>query len=308
MNKILSWVLGFIISLSLATVTYAMVFNISFTDDGTKQIVTIESWKSIVFSLSKKIDSINFNKDSGFTIRTLEGWKWIDMTDNVSDYTPMKGYMIRNISEWNLIITMNLKNIIDINDTIFQKTLKAGWNLVWPAYKNDKSGLVENIDAFGNSNYSHIADFTGNGFYFSGEVIIIDWKVKENNLDIRNKNELANVQFVEWLAYAVFVSNDTVIPGSQKLTSEQIISWETNISNESTISWEVNISWESNVNQCDYISQSMWLCTCGDIQNALWICDEQIISWETNISNESTISWEVNISWESNISLTWSTE
>ena len=50
--------------------------------------------------------------------------------------------------------------------------------------------------------------------------------VNNSNLQIKNKGELADVIFVEWLAYAVFVSNDTVIPGSQKLTAEEIISGE----------------------------------------------------------------------------------
>jgi len=239
MKKILTIILWVIFSLWLATFSYAMVFNSYLNDDWVNQTIEVPSTKSIVFSLSKKIDEINFSKDSGFTIRTLEWWKWIDMTDNVDDYQPMKWYMVRNISEWNLKITMKLKNISSINDTIFQKTLKAGWNLVWPAYKNDNAWIVENMDAFGNSNYSHIADFTWNGFITSWEARIakqtISWEVqiteenktfadatvRDNQFQIKNKNELANVKFLEWMAYAVFVSNDTVIPGSQNITTNE---------------------------------------------------------------------------------------
>ncbi|MDQ7009266.1 MAG: hypothetical protein Q9M94_03160 [Candidatus Gracilibacteria bacterium] len=234
MKKILLGILVTVISLGLITFSYAMVFNGFLTDHGINQKVIVPSGKTIVFSLSKQIDSIDFSKDSGFTIRTLEGGEWIDMSDNISDYTPMRGYMIRNISDGNLEITMHLKNITDVNDTIFQKTLKAGWNLVGPAYKDDEQKMVNVLNSFGNSHFSHIADFTNEGFFniqsintISGEVksfnngktffeigaskkdngINIDSSVK--NLKIKNKNELANVIFLEGLAYAVFVSNDT---------------------------------------------------------------------------------------------------
>lgn len=302
MRKTLKLILWLIIMLLLASFSYAMVFNSYLVDNGTSQIINIPSNKSMVFSLSKQIDSITFSKDNGFTIRTLEWWEWVDMTDNVSDYTPMKWYLVRNISDWNLEIKMNLKNITSINDTIFQKTLKAGWNLVWPAYKDDNAGLVKNIDAFGNSNYSHIADFTGQGFIIyweskiskntiSWEVIIeesdsnfINSTVKESEFQIKNKNELANVVFVEWLAYAVFVSNDTVIPGSQKITSEE--NSKENIDDLfDDLFWE-----ESNTGSLDFIYNTA----------IKWLFDDKILlAWS---NNQTIYNFELN-TWSQNITI-----
>ena len=241
MKKILLLIIS-IVSVLIATITSAIIFyNTTVTEDGNHQVITIAPQESIVFSLAKIIDSIEFNKDSGFTIRTLEWWVWIDMSNDPADYTPMKGYIIRNNNSDNLIIDIYSKNITDSNETLFQHTLKAGWNLVWPAYKNDEYKMVNIFDFLWNSNYSHVADFTWEGLMKEYKKDTYTWEVKiykkqtyswevtikyntwinhlnKWNTQIKNSIELTDMRTFEGLAYWVFVSNDTIIPWSQDLS------------------------------------------------------------------------------------------
>jgi competence protein ComGC len=65
MKKILLIIIGTIISVFIISITSAIVsYNNTVIEKGNHQVVTINSNETIVFSLSKKIDSINFNKDS----------------------------------------------------------------------------------------------------------------------------------------------------------------------------------------------------------------------------------------------------
>ena len=129
MRKILLLIVWITLTIWLATFSYAYLLNVSNAPEHWNvQKVIVPQWKSIVFSLSKTIESINFNKDSGFTIRTLEWSQWIDMSDQAEDYTPMKWYIIRNVQEWNLEIDITFKNITNVGDLILTKTLKAWWN------------------------------------------------------------------------------------------------------------------------------------------------------------------------------------
>jgi uncharacterized membrane protein len=67
----------FFIALSLfllviTSVSAVVFFSTNVTEEGNHQIIRIAPNQAIVFSLSKIIDRIEFNKDSGFTIRTLD--------------------------------------------------------------------------------------------------------------------------------------------------------------------------------------------------------------------------------------------
>ena len=228
MKKILLLISWVALTIILATFSYAYLLSGNNTAEyDNMQKVTIPEGKSIVFSLSKHIESIDFNKDSGFTIRTLEWSKWIDMSNDVADYIPMKWYIIRNASTWDLTIDIIFKDITDVNDTFFGKTLKAGWNLVWPASKDDDQKMVTPLDAFWKSDISHVIDYTWNGFIDGDEFTWRSWKylwearieILGDSLDVKNSEELINLKVIEGFAYAVFVSNDTTIPWTQGLSS-----------------------------------------------------------------------------------------
>jgi hypothetical protein len=50
--------------------------------------------------------------------------------------------------------------ITSADQTLYQKELKAGWNLYAPAVKNDYCTAVKTSDALIGSNYSQIIDFS----------------------------------------------------------------------------------------------------------------------------------------------------
>jgi hypothetical protein len=50
--------------------------------------------------------------------------------------------------------------VTSADQTLYQKELKAGWNLYSPAVKNDYCSAVKASDALQGSNYSQIIDFS----------------------------------------------------------------------------------------------------------------------------------------------------
>ena len=120
---------------------------------------------SQVISFAQKIKSINFSLDSGFTIRTLEWWTWKDASWKIEDFQPLKGYLVRNFSKKPLIIKANYAPVTKMEDAFFSRELKAGWNMVAPAYKNDLCRAVTINNWLGDSlPYSSILDVTGIAF------------------------------------------------------------------------------------------------------------------------------------------------
>ena len=220
MKKIILLLLTFIIA-SVATYTYWSQVVTLITESGKYEKITISSWEATVFGFPRKIENIEFSKDSGFTIRTLEWGIWRDLSDDITDYSPITWILARNMSEWDLVITATYAEVTSIENTIFQKSLKAGWNLISPAYKDDISWVVNTDNALWDAlPYSQVLDFTWNGFVYSGENVIDtpNHNLNDTWYEIKTKAELTNVDLIEKLAYGLFVNVDSVVSGSQKMT------------------------------------------------------------------------------------------
>lgn len=235
MNKIFTkkYILSLLSIVTLilwASLYAASVTKITDNQDLNSVQITVDSWKSVVFSFSRIVDNVAFSKDSGFTIRTLEWSEWINLSNIAEDYTPMKGYLVRNNSEWSLIITANFLAITNETYTSFQKTLKAGWNLVWPAYKDDENWFTDISTIFG-ENYSQIVDLTWNWFSnktSSWEFIddsLVDTpyiEINETNYQTINQGQVyVNDRVNEILAYAVLVDSDVVLDWTQLLSAQE---------------------------------------------------------------------------------------
>ena len=245
MKKVWIWLITLIL-LSIAAFAYWSQVITLITETGKYEKITIASWEATVFGFSRQIDNIEFSKDSGFTIRTLEWGTWKDLSASITDYSPITWILARNISDWDLVITATYADVTSIEKTIFQKSLKAGWNLISPAYKNDINGLVKTKTALWDSlPYSQVLDFTWNGFVYSGENLITtpNHDLNNTNYQIKTKSEIENTSLIEKLAYGLFINIDSVISGSQKMTSDDS---------------EFIYSGENEI--CDEVSQLLGLC------------------------------------------------
>lgn len=185
---------------------------------------SVPSWEAIVFSLPKKVESIQFSKTDGFTIRTLEWGVWRDMSDQVADYYPLQGYMVRNFWSGALSIDVDYALLSSVEETLFQKSLPAGWNLIGVAYKDDDFDKVDSSDGLWESlPYSQIIDFTGANFnknYYSGEAQV-PGQVFDNHINIASKSEMTNKTLFEKFAYGVFVNVDAAISWTQHIDESQ---------------------------------------------------------------------------------------
>lgn len=296
MKKIIISIISFILLSTSVLAVWTWYYDNTISVSQNKQTVKVWANKIIVFSLDKQIKDVSFSTDSLFTIRTLEWWNWIDMTNNPSDYTPLKWYMVQNHNSFDLNITFTFKDVSEVNKTIFQKTLKAGWNLVWPAYKNDIDKKVGILDFLWNSNFSHLLDLTWDSLVYSWENQILtkktySWEVPiQNNTaithevnwnsQILNSSELNNIKVIEWIAYWIFVPNDTVIPWSQ---NKYVYSGENQICDE--VSQLLGLCWE----QYNYYIESA---------NALaqkWIINNNSTNTDNYFVNNNIDRWEIAI-------------
>ena len=237
------------------------------------EYIYIYSGETKLISFPRKVETINFSKDSGFSIRTLIGWEWTDMSNNPEDYEVMQWYIVRNFGNERVNIHVTYSPIISADQTLYQKELKAGWNLYAPVVKNDYCSAVKTGDALQWSNYSQIIDFSNMWFkkYFSNEVSIDhvysgetlffnkyngnpqDFR-EDGNYSIKNNLEAENSYIYEGWAYGVFVNNDTLVSGNQNITdasgnelikynSHPLVIFKNNSSNELDIvdNWETEL-------------------------------------------------------------------
>jgi hypothetical protein len=201
------------------------------------EYIYIYSGETKLISFPRKVETIEFSKDSGFSIRTLVGGLWKDMSNNPDDYEVMQWYIVRNFWEERVNIHVTYSPITSADQTLYQKELKAGWNLYAPAVKNDYCTAVKTSDALIGSNYSQIIDFSTMWFkkYFSNEVSIDhiysgetlffnkyngnpqDFR-EDGNYSIKNSWDAGEDFIYEWSAYWVFVNNDTLVSWNQNIT------------------------------------------------------------------------------------------
>ena len=208
---------------------YFMTSITAFFTDPVEENIYIESGDAIVLSFSQQLESIEFSKTSWFTVRTLEGGEWRDMSNDISEFQPLNGYLIRNFSDGELHIHARYASVANVENTLFQKSLRAGWNLVWIAFRDDTRGQVLPSQWLGDAlPYSQVVDFTGIGIGTVQEWALYSWEailgsptnpsnLVSWNLDIRTRSDLDNAILYENLAYGVFVNTDSVIAGSQQI-------------------------------------------------------------------------------------------
>lgn len=229
------------------------------------QSIGIYSGETKLISFPRKIETINFSKDSWFSIRTLIGGEWIDMSNNPDDYEIMQWYIVRNFGNEDVYIQVKYAAIASSDQTLYQKELKAGWNLYAPAVKNDYCNAVNVWDSLNWTNYSQIIDFSSMWFkksfsnevsidhIYSGETLFFNkesWhpqKFREDgNYTIKNSGDVSEDFIYEWGAYWVFVNNDTLVSGNQNITDSsgrELIKYN----NHPVIVFQNNLNTELNI-------------------------------------------------------------
>ena len=182
-----------------------------FTSDYSGWTITIESGVSQSISFANELWSIAFSKSSDISVRTLEAGIWRDVSNTLSDFKPLKWYIISNHAWENLEITYTYKANINSLDALIQRTLSPGWNLIWIARNNIT--WVETIeDGLGYwLDYSQVVDFTNSNFWNTQSS-----KLFADNFYVKSRGNSWYLQ--EGKAYAIFNSNSITFWGTQNLT------------------------------------------------------------------------------------------
>ncbi len=292
----------FLILIPLLFIGIFSVFALSYRSDVIwvvswwveKEKIVVWYWESIVFSFPKRVKSIDFSQTTWFTLRTLEWWVWKDVQLSNSEFQPLKWYLLRNFSNKDLIIYATYDDVSVVENTIFQKTLYAWWNLIWVAHKDDVSWKVSSSSWLWDSlPYSHVLDFTWNGFnLWSLTKWIYSWEPSINNninnnvsdnYNILPKSSVVSLWLNEKLAYWVFVNNDTMIAWSQNLTNVELDAYNSN--NDDLIG---DLLW--NIDLWTY-ELSAFIIPLSDVNNIVWTHD---ITW---------LMFDLSLSWPQYITL-----
>ncbi len=85
----------------------------------------------------------------------LENWQWVSVPANATNIKPLEGYMVYNNNTSNVTMTLNYKTWVTANESLLQKSLNYGWNLLW---------IVTISNPFNNITWATMSvDFTNNG-------------------------------------------------------------------------------------------------------------------------------------------------
>ncbi|MCH8518136.1 hypothetical protein LAT59_00005 [Candidatus Gracilibacteria bacterium] len=186
----------------------------NFTSDYSGGTITIEAGESKSISFANELSSIEFSKSSDVSVKTLEAGVWRDVSASISEYKPLRGFIISNHAGESLEITYAYKANIDSLSALIQRSLSPGWNLIGIARNNNALGIESIDDGLGfGLDYSQLVDFTSSNFANSNSS-----KLLSNNFSIKSKGASGYLQ--EGRAYAIFSSNATTFGGTQNLTDD----------------------------------------------------------------------------------------
>ena len=231
--------------------------------------ISVNPWESKSISFPQELQSINFSKTSDFSVKTLEWWIWKDVWSSLSNYSPLKWYIVNNFS-WDVLdIGYTYKPNISLNSSLIQRDLKAGWNLVWISQQNTIWERVRAIFGFGYSlPFSQMIDFTSSNFDSSNS-----WNDLDSTFHISWKSEASSRYIFENKAYAVFNNVDSLYSWVQNFTD-----WNGYVINEESI-----YDWEER--------------ECDEVMDALGICEMEESNWNEwvwfSLSPQTPVDWNI---------------
>lgn len=148
----------------------------------------------------------------------ISGWSTLGDLGQ-TEFTPMYGYFVNNKTGKNQTLTLNYKKDINPSEALFERTLKAGWNVVGvanPAYALKQNAIAgEDRDNVGN-----ILNSAGNGIssvldFNYGQARRNDVKISETwDAKVFSQSYLMN-DWLETKAYGVYLSSPAVYSGYQ---------------------------------------------------------------------------------------------
>jgi hypothetical protein len=66
-----------------------------------------------MISFPEKLKEINFSQNKDFNVKTLSGSTWINiLSNNVSEYSPLRGYFVNNYGDQDLVISYKIQEQI----------------------------------------------------------------------------------------------------------------------------------------------------------------------------------------------------
>ncbi|MFA5917643.1 MAG: hypothetical protein WC850_05420 [Candidatus Gracilibacteria bacterium] len=191
------------------------LFFITSSVFATDNVITIgKGWS--VFSTPKILSDISFsNTDyfnvtpnptgAGLTFYTLENGVWQSVAVSPTTIKPLNGYMVYNSTQYAIFANLNYKGGVTPGESLFSKTLNAGWNLL---------GVTSQYIPFSTigQNATMGVDFTyskanGNGAYN----IVSDYNTYIGN------SYIANIATTLGESYGIFMSQSGVYGGNQSL-------------------------------------------------------------------------------------------
>lgn len=163
--------------------------------------VTLKSgWN--VFSTPQVLSSLSFSNGTAawLSFYKLEGWVWAGttVTPNTTNIKPLEGFIVYNSNSSSVQAYLTYSTGLTPAQKIFQKSLSAGWNVVWIT---TTSAPLTTIGTPATAS----VDFTNGGA-----------KLNEVDSTFATTNWNVNVATPElWEAYWVFMSTSWIYGGSQ---------------------------------------------------------------------------------------------
>jgi len=261
--------------------------------------ISVNPWESKSISFPQELEYIHFSKDSNFSVKTLEWWIWKDVWNNLSNYHPLRWYIISNFS-WDVLnIDYKYKSNISLSNSLVQRKLPAWWNLVWVCQKNDEQEKIKAIFGFGYSlPFSQMIDFTSSDFAMNNT-----WNKLDSVFHIYWKSQANSKYVFENKAYAIFNNVDSMYSWVQNYTdSNGNVIYDNN--DEDDNSWyeedddEFN-NWEFELEEQWFHSRSILLASWIEAvvykaKLSVYYNDIFINNLKLKLSSDSTLSQKLN--------------
>lgn len=195
-----SWTSTLILTAKVAGTVFTSAGSIVTTGNVDRTVTLKSGWN--VFSTPQVLSSISFSNWTAvwLSFYKLEGWIWAGttVTPNTTNIKPLEWFIVYNANSSSVQAYLTYSTGLTPAQKIFQKSLSAGWNVVWI------STTTAPLTTIGSAATASV-DFTNGAA-----------KLNEVNSSFATTNGNVNVATPElWEAYWVFMSANWIYGGSQ---------------------------------------------------------------------------------------------
>ncbi len=175
----------------------------------------IKSWENAMISFPEKLKEINFSQNKDFNVKTLSGSTWINiLSNNVSEYSPLRGYFVNNYGDEDLVISYKIQEKIRNHEKIISHDFSKWWNLIGFTSDNAQKNSIKLNSLSNSENYEKIIDFTADIFWENQNTLKF-WNVRSTV----EKSNFVNTYVQKNKSYAVYLNENISLTGSQSATN-----------------------------------------------------------------------------------------